>query len=55
MWFEAILRLKINLSKSKIIPMGSVDNVEELALELGCKIRALPSSYLGLPLVLNTI
>ena len=50
MWFEAISRLKINLSKSEIILVGSVDNVKELAFELGCKIRALSSSYLGLPL-----
>ncbi|KAL6349294.1 hypothetical protein AAG906_033950 [Vitis piasezkii] len=27
-----------------------VENVEDLALELGCKVGALPSSYLGLPL-----
>ena len=52
MWFEAVSRLKINLSKSKIIlvVVGSVDNVKELAFELGCKIGALSSSYLGLPL-----
>ena len=30
--------------------MGSVDNVEALALELGCKIRVFSFSYLGLPL-----
>ena len=50
MWFEAISGSKINLAKSEVIPMGSVDNVEELSLELGCKIGALPSSYPGLPL-----
>ena len=50
MWFKAISGLKINLNKSKIIPVGSVENVEVLALELGCKIGSLPSSYLGLPL-----
>ena len=50
MWFEAILGLKINLSKSEIILVGSVVNVEGLAFELGCKVGALPSCYLGLPL-----
>ena len=50
MWFEAMLGLTINLSKSEIIPVGLVDNVDELALELGCGIRSLPTSYLGLPL-----
>ena len=44
MRFEAIFRLKINLSKSEVILVGSVDNVEDLAHELGCKIGALPSS-----------
>ena len=33
-----------------IIPLGRVDNVEELAVELGCGVGSLPSSYLGLPL-----
>ena len=28
MWFEAFSGLKINLSKSEIIPLGRVDNVE---------------------------
>ena len=30
--------------------MGKITDVDALALELGCKVRALPSSYLGLPL-----
>ena len=48
MCFEAISGLKINLDKSEILPMRRVENVEDLALELGCKVRALPYSYLGL-------
>ena len=47
MCFEAISGLKINLDKSEILPVGRVDNVEELAFELGCKVGALPSYYLG--------
>lgn len=50
MWFEAILGLKINLDKSEILLMGRVENVEDLALELGCKVEVLPFYYLGLPL-----
>ena len=50
MWFEAFSGLKINLFKSAIIPLGRVDNVEELATELGCGVGSLPSTYLGLPL-----
>ena len=50
MWFEALSSLKINLNKSEIIPIGTVDNVEELASELGCKVGSFPTLYLGLPL-----
>ena len=53
MWFEALSGLRINLNKSEILPVGSVDNVQELAVELGCGIGSLPSSYLGLPLGAN--
>lgn len=49
MWFEAISGLRINLDKSEILPVGRVENLGKLALELGCKMGALPSSYLGLP------
>ena len=49
-WFEAALGLRINLAKSEIISVGEVDEVDVLAMELGCKVGSLPSSYLGLPL-----
>ena len=51
MWFEAISGLSFNLNKSEILPVGRVENVELLAFELDCKVGALPSTYLGLPLV----
>ncbi|RVW71359.1 putative ribonuclease H protein [Vitis vinifera] len=50
MWFEAMTGLKVNLDKSEIIAVGRVENVEEVALEFGCKVSRLPSTYLGLPL-----
>ena len=50
MWFEAFFRLRINLSKSVIILVGRVSNVETLAAELGCDVGSLPTTYLGLPL-----
>ena len=50
MWFEVMSGLGINLSKSKIILVGPVDNVVELVLEFGCGIESFPTSYLGLPL-----
>ncbi|RVW90126.1 hypothetical protein CK203_035974 [Vitis vinifera] len=33
-----------------MIPVGRVLNIEGLALELGCKVGRIPSSYLGMPL-----
>ena len=50
MWFKALFGLKINLSKSALLPVGSVVNLESLALELGCKVGCLPTTFLGLPL-----
>ena len=49
-WFEAASGLKINLAKSEVIPVGEVQRIEELAVELGCRVGKLPSVYLGLPL-----
>uniref|UniRef100_A0A2N9FEZ8 Reverse transcriptase domain-containing protein n=1 Tax=Fagus sylvatica TaxID=28930 RepID=A0A2N9FEZ8_FAGSY len=49
-WFQASSGLKINLGKSELVPVGSVPDVEELAVVLGCKVGTLPMSYLGLPL-----
>ena len=50
MWFEACSGLKINLEKSELILVGKVHDIEDLALELGCKVGGLLSCYLGLPL-----
>ena len=50
MWFEALLRLKINLEKNELILIRRVSNIELLASELGCKVGRLPSTFLGLPL-----
>ena len=50
LWFEAATGLRINLVKSEIIPVGVVEEIDELAAELGCRVGSLPSQYLGLPL-----
>jgi len=42
--------LRINLAKSEIVPVGEVEDVEELASILGCRVSSLPMKYLGLPL-----
>ncbi|WJZ90796.1 hypothetical protein VitviT2T_009917 [Vitis vinifera] len=52
-WFEAASGLRINMAKSVLILVGEVDEMEELAAELGCKLGVLPTVYLGLPLGAN--
>lgn len=37
-WFEAVSGLRINLAKSEIIPVGEVEEILEMAVELGCKV-----------------
>jgi len=48
--FEVMLRLKINLSKSVLIPIGEVSELNNLVHFLGCGVDYPPLSYLGLPL-----
>lgn len=48
--FEAVSSLRINLSKSELVPVGEVGDVEELASILGCGVASLPIKYFGLPL-----
>jgi hypothetical protein len=48
--FEAVSGLKVNMSKSALIPVGSLDDVDQLASRLGCGTADLPLKYLGLPL-----
>ncbi|RVW91414.1 putative mitochondrial protein [Vitis vinifera] len=48
-WFEAASGLRINLAKSEILPVGEVEEVDEMAVELGCRVGQLPAVYLGLP------
>ena len=42
MWFGALLGLSINLGKSEIFFVGGNEDVEALAVELGCKVGFLP-------------
>jgi hypothetical protein len=42
--------LKIDLYKSKIVPVGDVGDVERLATILECRVALLPMKYLGLHL-----
>ena len=49
-WFEAASGLRINLAKIELILVGEVEDIEEMAVELGCRVGSLPTVYLGLPL-----
>jgi len=48
--FVVVSGLKINLSKSEIVPVGNVGDAEGLAGILMCKVASLPTKNLGLPL-----
>lgn len=48
--FEVVLRLKINLAKSELVPIGAMEDFGGLASILGCRVSSLPMQYLGLPL-----
>jgi hypothetical protein len=48
--FEAFSGLKINLAKLVLVLVGYVNNMDELASILGCRVSSLPLKYLGLPL-----
>jgi hypothetical protein len=43
--FELASRLKINLAKSKLVPVGNVSNASGLAHILGCRVSSLPMIY----------
>jgi exonuclease III len=48
--FEAASGLRINLSKSEIVPIGEVPDIGRLASIFDCKVVGLHMKYLGLPL-----
>ena len=48
--FQAVTGLNVNASKSELVPIGEVDNVQALTEILGYRIGPLPMTYLGMPL-----
>ena len=40
-WFEAASGLRINLAKNELILVGEVEDIEEMAVELGCRVLEL--------------
>jgi hypothetical protein len=45
--FEAVSGLKVNMTKSSLIPVGSLDDVDQLAGNLGCGTADLPFEIFG--------
>ena len=45
-----MISLKVNVSKSEMVPIGEVNNMHALAKILGCRVGSLPMTYLGMPL-----
>ena len=50
MWFKAILGLKVNSKKTKLILVERVVNLEDLSMVLGYNLKTLPIRYLRLML-----
>ena len=50
MCFEAVTGLRVNMSKSEMVPIGEVTNLSYLANILSCCMGTLPMTYLGMPL-----
>ena len=48
--FEAVTGLKVNMTKSEMVPIGEVDGLSALVDLLYCHIGSLPLQYLGMPL-----
>lgn len=47
---EGIIGLKVNLSKSTVIAVGKIPNIEEYVYVLRCSMAPFPINYLGRPL-----
>ena len=52
---QVVTSLKVNVSKSEMIPIEEVNNVNALAEILGCSVGSLPMTYLGMPLVVSPL
>ena len=48
--FQAFIGLKVNVGKSKIVPIGEVCNIQSLANIFQCRVGSLPMILLGMPL-----
>ncbi|XP_026399269.1 uncharacterized protein LOC113295133 [Papaver somniferum] len=51
--FEILTGLRLNLEKGTMISVGADEKVNDLAMELGCKVESIPITYLGIPIGSN--
>ena len=49
-WFEAASGLRINLAKSELIFVKEVEDIEDMAEKLVCRVGAFPTKNWGCPL-----
>ncbi len=48
--FETMIGLKVNMTKSEMIPIGELPNLPVMTDNLCCQIGELPMNYLHMPL-----
>ena len=48
--FQAVTGLKVNVSKSEMVPISEVNNMHALVEILGCRVMSLSMTYLGMSL-----
>ena len=48
--FKAVMGLRVNMTKSEMVPVGEVGNIAMLADSLDCQVGSLLLAYLGMPL-----
>ena len=51
--FEAVSGLRVDWGKGSLFPVNEVQQIQNLANILGCRVDQMPTTYLGMPLGSN--